>query len=74
MRPFLAIAILAAPLAATACANTYHPEYHPVSITRLQQDLAYPVTVQNGPSPGPVVIVPAMPPLPGQPLLPWPTE
>ena len=66
-----------------ACGNTYHPEYHPVTVTQYSQDLSYPVSVHNaGPAAerSPVVIaqpvMPAMPPPPRPPTPPanWPSE
>jgi hypothetical protein len=59
-----------APLAIAACGNTYHPEYHPVTVTHYEHHLAYPVTVQTGARPAPVVIAPA--PTGGVPA-PWPS-
>ncbi len=40
------VVVLAA-LALTACGNTYHPEYHPVSVNEVSQNLDYPVVVHN---------------------------
>ena len=56
---------LAASGALVACGNTYHPEYHPVSIRSSSQNLSYPVSVHNGGNPAersPVIIAPAPPP------------
>ena len=56
-----------------ACSSSYHPEYHPVTVSNV----SYPVMVNNGGSgaePTPVFVVPAVPmaaapavPLPEQP-------
>jgi hypothetical protein len=78
MRQRLALLSIVTPLALGACGNTYHPEYHPVTVSHYEQHLAYPVTVQTGASPAPVVIAPA--PAPGRPhpppppWPPWPSE
>jgi hypothetical protein len=63
-------AILALPIAASvsACGNTYHPEYHPVTTTTYSQ------SVGGGgyPAPGPTLQA-APPPRPPQPPpdFPW---
>jgi hypothetical protein len=72
MRPLLVLALFVAPLAATACGNTYHPEYHPVTWTNYQQHVSYPVTVQTGAQPAPVIVAPA--PAPAPTPWAWPTE
>lgn len=53
--PALAIAILAG-ATASACANEYHPEYHPVSTYSYVQNVTYArdiVNVQRAPRPSP---------------------
>jgi hypothetical protein len=53
------------PLAASlalGCSSSYHPEYHPVTVSNFQQNLSYPVAVHNGASPSaaaPVYVMPA---------------
>jgi hypothetical protein len=80
MRQRLALLSVVTPLALGACGNTYHPEYHPVTVSHYEQHLAYPVTVQTGASPAPVVIAPAPAPAPARahtpppPWPPWPSE
>jgi hypothetical protein len=57
-------------LALPACGNTYHPEWHPVTVSHFSQNLDYPVTVQNGGDPAmrsPVIIAPAPMPAPAPP-------
>ena len=58
----LRLVALAGLLALAACTSTYHPEYHPVSINNVEQNLAYPVTVNGGGATaqrsGPVYVVP----------------
>ncbi len=51
-----AIALVALP----GCASEYHPEYHPVSVSTVSQNLSYPVNVYEGN---------AQPPAPSQPTL-----
>ena len=41
----LIVAGLAAVVLA-ACTDTYHPEYHPVTVSTSSQNISYPVTVQ----------------------------
>ena len=35
-------------IALSGCTETYHPEYHPVSVSNFSQNIAYPVNVQSG--------------------------
>jgi hypothetical protein len=42
-----ALAVFAAALGLAACANEYHPEYHPVSQSSYTQTITQPVTVFN---------------------------
>jgi hypothetical protein len=45
VRPIVVLPALSlASLALAACSSTYHPEYHPVTVSNL----AYPVMVNNG--------------------------
>jgi hypothetical protein len=73
MRAF-ALALAAAAL--TACSSTYHPEYHPVTVSNVSQALAYPVSVGNvgtgasAESRTPVYVMLAPPPAPAQALPP----
>lgn len=48
------IIVLAALLG--ACTSTYHPEYHPVTVTTVQQTTNAPVEVETN---RPVVVAPA---------------
>ena len=59
MRRLLALSLVMVPLGLVDCGNTYHPEYHPVTVTHYEQHLAYPVTVQTGARPAPVIVAPA---------------
>lgn len=56
------------------CGNTYHPEYHPVTVTKYEQHVAYPASGQ-GVSPAPTLIAspPPAPPTPA-PWSAWPDE
>lgn len=40
--------ILSFLIALSACTDTYHPEYHPVTVSNFSQNIAYPVNVQSG--------------------------
>lgn len=40
-----------------ACGNSYHPEYHPVTATTVNQNYSSPVYVGGG-APRPVVVTP----------------
>lgn len=70
----LAVLLVVVPLAAGACGNTYHPEYHPVTVTHFEQQIAYPVTVQTGSRPAPVVVAPTPPQGEPSPWAPWPGQ
>jgi hypothetical protein len=65
VRPF---AFALAALAIAACGNTYHPEYHPVTVTSYEQHVAYPAA--GSPSAQPAVVF--RPPPPPQPPTPAP--
>ena len=58
--PLVQALIPAALLAALGCSSTYHPEYHPVTVTHFSQNIsggaATPVYIAPPP---PVVVVPA---------------
>jgi len=45
------VLVFAAAIALVACSDSYHPEYHPVTVTNFSQNVGYPVVVNNG---GPV--------------------
>ena len=58
------ILVSAAAFLLAACSSSYHPEYHPVSVNNVSQQLSYPVTVHNGGAPqerSPVYVVPGPP-------------
>jgi hypothetical protein len=38
----VSVAALFATIALAACTDTYHPEYHPVTVTQFSQNVAYP--------------------------------
>ena len=44
MRHLMVLGVAAVVLA--ACTDTYHPEYHPVTVSTSSQNISYPVTVQ----------------------------
>jgi hypothetical protein len=62
--------LLLAPLAIAACGNTYHPEYHPVTLTNYEQHVAYPAGGPGG-APPPSVVFRAPPPPPPPTPAPW---
>ena len=49
MRCLFVIAL--AVTALVGCTDTYHPEYHPVTVSTVSQNISYPVTVQSGVAP-----------------------
>jgi hypothetical protein len=49
LRRFIALGLAA--LALGACTDTYHPEYHPVTVTNSSQNISYPVNVQSASTP-----------------------
>jgi hypothetical protein len=66
-----------APLLVAACGNTYHPEYHPVTVTSYEQHVtgAPGGGSAGGAQPGPVFSAPPpqQPPTPA-PWSAWPDE
>jgi hypothetical protein len=70
--PSLRIA-LAASLSLAACTSTYHPEYHPVTVTSYEQHVSGAALGVS--QPGPVLSAPApQPPPPPAPWSAWPSE
>jgi hypothetical protein len=70
MRAITVLALGVALVALAACGNTYHPDYHPVTVTTYEQHVAYPpgASRTNAP-PGPVFSTP--PPQPPPTPAPW---
>jgi len=65
--------VLALPL--LHCGNSYHPEYHPVTVTNVSQSYSSPVHVGGGGVPQPVTVMPApqtQPPIVVGPVTPEP--
>ena len=56
MRALLAIALVTL----SGCASEYHPEYHPVSVNTISQNLSYPVNVYEGNAQPPPAIQPTL--------------
>jgi hypothetical protein len=54
-----------------ACGNTYHPEYHPVTVTSYEQHVAYPTAASASSQPASVFFRPPQPPTPA-PWSAWP--
>lgn len=59
-----------ATIALLACGNTYHPEYHPVTVTSYEQHVAYPAAASESSQPASVFFRPPPPPRPPTPA-PW---
>jgi hypothetical protein len=38
-------------IALAGCTETYHPEYHPVTVSTSSQNISYPVNVQSAGTP-----------------------
>ena len=51
--------LLVLPLA--ACSSIYHPEYHPVSVSNISQNIGYPAAANAAAERIPVYVVPAAP-------------
>jgi hypothetical protein len=69
----LATAIALSALA--GCTSTYHPEYHPVTVTSYEQHVSMPASGQPVAQAGPVLSAPApQPPPPPPPWSAWPSE
>jgi hypothetical protein len=56
--------------ALVACGNTYHPEYHPVTVTSYEQHVAYPAAGSASAQPASVFFRPPPPQPPPTPA-PW---
>lgn len=67
MKKLLWIVLAALP----ACGNVYHPEYHPQTSVRYNQNLSYPVSV-HGSAGQPVVIAPPQGQWTAPPVMPTP--
>ncbi len=60
-------ALFALAAALAACTSTYHPEYHPVTVTSVNQTYSAPVAVTPAPAgatASPVTVIPAQAPTP----------
>jgi hypothetical protein len=57
--------------ALVACGNTYHPEYHPVTVTSYEQHVSYPAAAAASASAQPASVF-FRPPPPQQPPTPAP--
>ena len=54
------VTISLAMTALCGCTNTYHPEYHPVSVSTISQNTSYPVNVQPVGAPMPASTTPGV--------------
>ena len=50
----IAVPVIAAAIGVVGCASEYHPEYHPESSYRYEQNVSYPTTVLTVGGPAPV--------------------
>jgi hypothetical protein len=48
-------------LSLAACSSSYHPEYHPVTVTNVSQNLAYPTPTSANGDRVPIYVVPSAP-------------
>jgi hypothetical protein len=81
MRALSALALVAASLVVAACTSTYHPEYHPVTVTSYEQHVTSAVPGSaaaqgaNFAAPGATLQAPPPPrPYPPPPWSAWPSE
>jgi hypothetical protein len=81
MRVLTTMALVAGSLAVAACTSTYHPEYHPVTVTSYEQHVTATEPANAGargaPSGagGPTLVAPPPPaPYPPPPWSAWPSE
>jgi hypothetical protein len=73
MRALSTLVIAAVSLAIAACTSTYHPEYHPVTVTSYEQHVSSPGTYMA--APGATLNAPPPPqPAPPPPWSAWPSE
>ena len=74
MRALSVLALIAGSLAIAACTSTYHPEYHPVTVTSYEQHVSSPPGTYMA-APGATLNAPPPPqPAPPPPWSAWPTE
>ena len=62
MRPRTVAVCTLVSLALAGCASSYHPEYHPVTVSNFSQNVSYPVSVSSADTSAgraPVYVVPA---------------
>jgi hypothetical protein len=81
MRALCTIALLASSLAVVACTSTYHPDYHPVTVTSYEQHVTGTAPANTDgrgapvAAPGATLVAPAPPPpYPPPPWSAWPGE
>ena len=69
-----ALVLLSAAMSLAACTSTYHPEYHPVTLTNYEQHVSYPAS-GRAPRAAPTLVAPAPPaPQPPPPWSAWPND
>ena len=77
MRALSVLALVAASFGTAACTSTYHPDYHPVTVTSYEQHVqhvGYP-GAGNGAAPEATLDAPPPPvPQPPPPWSAWPSE
>lgn len=71
MRRF--IVLFAASAALAACTTTYHPEYHPVTVSHYSQSVSYPVVSPASTLPSVTMYAPPLPAPPTRVPEEWPS-
>jgi hypothetical protein len=66
--------IFASAIAVAGCTSTYHPEYHPVTVTSYEQHVAYPPGHAGAPPPVTMSAPAPQTPPPPPPWSAWPSE
>jgi hypothetical protein len=81
MRVPPSLALVAGSLVIAGCTSTYHPEYHPVTVTSYEQHITSSAPANAGAhggtvaAPGPTFVAPPPPPpYPPPPWSAWPSE
>jgi hypothetical protein len=68
------LVLLATSCTLAACANEYHPEYHPVTVSHYSQSVSYPTVLGASTVPSVIMNVPPPPAPPTVTPPGWPDE